>query len=462
MKVEEIIKQYTGKNVVPMPEMSDVWLQWYTGDVKDFHSYEDYNGVKKITCKRHTLNMGKKIAEDWANLLLNEKTSIACGSEKQQVALDQLLDSVNFREKGNEGVEKSFGLGNGAFVVGFDKNKEWLQFVNYQKVKVLTIEQDTVTECAFVNQGTDRAVIQIHIRGEIRDDKVILDNTKNYIIMTLKYKVKNGEITELEEKPQLLDTKTPERWFRMVRPNIANNIDINSPLGISVFANSLDALRGVDLGYDAYCEEMRIGKAKMFIDKKLTNYDENGEHLVFDVNQTGFYYLGGDTDNKQPLTIYSPQLRTEQIFAGINNTLNLLSAKCGFGENHYRFDGGSITTATQVVSENSEMFRSLKKHEILLEPVIIGICRALMYIHNTFIGDGFKFDLDDDLKVDFDDSIIEDKQTEMLNDRQDVASGLMSKVEYRMKHYNEDENTAKKAIEEIQANSGTINFFSEE
>ena len=273
----------------------------------------------------------------------------------------------------------------------------------------------------------------------------------------------NNTIGEMIGEPQAIDTGTKEKWFEMIRPNIANNIDINSPLGISIFANSIDALRGVDLAYDAYCEEMRIGKARMFIDKRLTNFDADGEYLVFDVNQTGFYYLGGDDNSKQPLTIYSPTLRTEQCFVGINNTLNLLSAKCGFGENHYRFDGGNISTATQVVSENAEMFRSLKKHEILLEPNIIGVCRTLMYISNTFGKYDFKFNLEDELKVVFDDSIIEDKQGEMAKDRLDVANGIMGKVEYRMKWYGEDEATARKKIEEANAEKGNElnNLFSE-
>ena len=36
-----------------------------------------------------------------------------------------------------------------------------------------------------------------------------------------------------------------------------------------------------------------------------------------------------------------------------------------------------------------------------------------------------------------------------MTDRQDVNMGVMSKVEYRMKWYNEDENTATQKIEEM-------------
>lgn len=49
------------------------WKSWYIGDVKGFHRYKVRNGTSMVRCKRYTLNMGKKIPEDWANLLMNEK-----------------------------------------------------------------------------------------------------------------------------------------------------------------------------------------------------------------------------------------------------------------------------------------------------------------------------------------------------------------------------------------------------
>lgn len=465
--INSIIKQYSGKDVIEMPALTDIWEQWYEGDVKNFHEYEIYNGVKKVeNCKRKTLNMAKKVAEDWANLLLNEKTNIVVGSENQQQALNDLLSSVYFWQKGNEGVEKTFALGNGAFVESVDDNKKiHLQFVNAKKVKPLTIEGDRITECAFVNTNTHTTIIQIHERGIYDDEnkKFIINPEKTYKVQTLIFekKNKNENIGELKSHT-IVDTKNNKAWFQMYKPNIANNVDINSPLGISIYANAIDSLQGVDLAFDGFCEEMRLGVARIFINKELTHYDESGEHLVFDVNEKGFYYLGADGD-KQPVTFYNPALRTDGYFNGINNSLNLLSSKCGLGANHYRFEENGINTATQVISEQSEKFKSKRKHEIILYDVLIDMSRALMQISNDFTNNNTKFDLNANIEVKFDDSIIEDKATEMLNARQDVASGLMSKVEYRMKFYGEDENTAKEKIKSIneERQSYTTNFFEE-
>ena len=46
----------------------------------------------------------------------------------------------------------------------------------------------------------------------------------------------------------------------------------------------------------------------------------------------------------------------------------------------------------------------------------------------------------------FKDSILVDDETERQNDRADVSLGAMQLWEYRMKHYAEDEETAKKMV----------------
>ena len=469
MTIESIIKEVTGKDVVALNDLTDLWLQYYKGNVDKFHQFSEYNGINNVERIRKTLNMPKKVCEDWANLLWNEKVETVVGDEKQQEKLLELQNKVNFWVKGNQGVELSFALGNGAYVENVDSDgNARLQFVTRNKIYPITFDQDKITECAFVNVNSKTTIIQMHIKGVLQEDKVLLDKNGNYFIITMTYEKKvndtSEDIGELIDE-SVFDTGSDLAWFQILKPNIANNLDINSPMGISIYANALDTLQGVDLAYDGFCEEMRLGRSRIFVNKKLIRRDENGETLTFDNNESGFYYGGEDDNgNAKPFEFYSPTLRTESYFNGINNALNLLSSKVGFGENHYRFDKGGVTTATQVISENSEMFRSLKKHEILLNEVIIGVCKALMYIHNNFTDDSFKFDLDANIEVKFDDSIIEDKETMKMTDRQDVNMGVMSKVEYRMKWYNEDEATAKQKLAEIEeANKSQMtNFFSEE
>lgn len=462
MDIAGVIKEVTGKEPIWLEDYTDLWLEWYKGDVLKFHHYKVYNGNEYVKQTRRTLNMAKQICEDWANLLLNEKTEIAMGDEKNQENMDRLLADIKFWSKGNKGVEESFALGQGAFVCGVDSNKKpKIQFVNRTKIYPITVEDEMVTECAFVNINGRNVVFQFH---------TINPYTKNYEIRTIKGEKKNNDLNMYIGSVDtgddvIFDTKSNIPWFIMMKPNISNNININSPMGISIYANSLDKLQGVDLAYDGFCNEMNIGKGRIFVDKNLTRIDKNGETRVFDNNDIAFYVYGdGTTENNKPLEFYNPTLRVNDFFTGVNRALSLLSSAVGFGENRYRFDGTGMTTATQVISENSEMFRTLKKHEIILTDTLIDIIKCLMYICNTF-GDGtYKFIEGTNIEIKFDDSIIEDKESEKASDRTDVNMGIMSKPEYRAKWYNEDLETAKINIQDIENDnqSKMANIFSEE
>ena len=323
------------------------------------------------------------------------------------------------------------------------------------------MEDDVVTECAFVNINGRDVVFQFH---------TINPDTKNYEIRTIRGIKQNNDLTmyigSIDTGDDVVfDTKSNIPWFIMYKPNISNNININSPMGISIYANSLDKLEGVDLAYDGFCTEMNIGKGRIFVDKSLTRIDQDGETRVFDNRDIAFYVYGdGTSENKEPLKFYNPTLRVNDFFTGVNRALSLLSSAVGFGENRYRFDGTGMTTATQIVSENSEMFRTLKKHEIILNDTLIDIMKCLMYICNTF-GDGtYKFIDNTNIEIKFDDSIIEDKESEKSSDRVDVNMDIMSKAEYRSKWYNEDIEKAQQTIDDISQNkqSNMANFFSEE
>ena len=97
------------------------------------------------------------------------------------------------------------------------------------------------------------------------------------------------------------------------------------------------------------------------------------------------------------------KIRAQEHELGINKALDLLSFKCGLGTGRYKFENGTAKTATEVISEKSDLFQSLKKHEIMLESAIKGLVNAISYLL------GGK---PTDVTIDFDDSIIEDKTSE--------------------------------------------------
>lgn len=453
-----------GYSTIPEAFYSKVaeWKSWYQGNVKGFHSYRVRNGESMVNCKRYSLGMGKKLCEDWANLLMNEKVQITLEGQKEQEFIDRVLTENNFTVKANEMQEMKSALGTVAYiprVIGQEINEGGeivpgnasgiiLDYVTIESIYPLAWQNGFISECAFssvvTRNGHDYLYLQIHHK----------DDGGSYIIDNRIYRYNNEMLSDerltnvkgFENIPPVVHTGNDKRQFVIDRLNIANNFNYLLPTGIAVYANAIDVLQGVDIAYDSYVNEFRLGKKRIMVKPSAAKYLD-GEP-VFDPSDVAFYVLPEDVSDGAIITPIDMTLRTAEHNTGIQDQLNILSSKCGFGETYYRFDGGSVATATQVISENSTMFRTIKKHEVILFSVIKELCRILLRLGNTAMNVG----LDENVKVsiDFDDSIIVDTESQRAQDRQDVNMGVMSVLEYRMKWYGEDEDTAKAALPKMQ------------
>lgn len=464
MNIFEVLKS-RGFSTVPENFYSyvDVWRSWYENDVKKFHTYKVFNGQKRVKCRRYSLGMAKKVSEDWANLLMNEKVAITLEGDKEQAFIDEIFRRNNFAVKANEMQEMKSALGTVAYVprvtnaavnvetgeINGNGAEIELDYVIADYILPLSWKNGYIYECAFGSVkvvGKEKFLyIALHR----------LNEHGTYDIENLLYRDDKGSLTEVnladvegfENVPPVVHTSEAQRMFVIDRLNIANNVDNSLPMGVAVFANAIDQLKGCDIAYDSYVNEFQLGKKRIIVKPQAVK-DFYTDEPYFDTDDVTFYVLPQDGDTNSIIQDVDMTLRTAEHNAGMQDMLNVLSSKCGFGENHYKYDNGSVSTATQIVSENSSMFRTLKKHEIILEDVIVELCRILLRMGNIYMGAGLNEEVE--ISIDFDDSIIEDKDTEFKRDQAMVAMGVMNLYEFRMKWMNEDEETAKAALPQME------------
>lgn len=453
-----------GYTTIPESFYSKVaeWKSWYQGNVKGFHNYRVRNGESMVNCKRYSLGMGKKLCEDWANLLMNEKVKITLEGQKEQEFIDKVLTENNFCVKANEMQEMKSALGTVAYVprvVGQEISESGeivpgnasglvLDYVTIENIYPLSWQNGYISECAFssavTRDGKDYVYLQIHRK----------EDNGNYVIENRIFNKRSEMLSEerlenvkgFEKVPTLVHTGSSKRQFVIDRLNIANNYNYLLPTGVSVYANAIDVMQGVDIAYDSYVNEFKLGKKRIMVKPSASKYLDG--RPVFDTNDVAFYVLPEDTGDGAIITPIDMTLRTAEHNTGIQDQLNILSSKCGFGETYYRFNGGSVATATQVISENSTMFRTIKKHEIILNGVLVELCRILLRLGNTAMNAGLNEDVE--ISIDFDDSIIESKETDFQRDMQMLNAGIMNDWEFRMRWFNEDEETAKAALPKMQ------------
>lgn len=463
MDIYSILKQQVGdRNIEKQNPALRIWKAWYRGKYRPFHNYYVTTGLGvKTRLEKATLGMAKAVSEAWADLLMNENTKIVL-PETDHEQMQEILDTNNFKYLMNDLIEKAYALGCGAVIVGVnnlsidgDGNSLGdgilkIQYIDAEKVYPLTFENGKCTECAFVSSSTNRTTISIHM---INDDGF-------YEIKNSYYK---GTGTQLiyEGEDDAFITYSTKPLFTLIKPAIANNFDVDNPLGISIYANAIDQLKSIDNIYDSLDNEFILGKKRLFLSTDLDRIDSEGNRTrdYFDPHDVLIYHIPQDEKGNNLISSQSDELRADAHVTALNGQLSTLSVKCGLGKGYFTFNGAEMrlaNTATEVMAKNADLFRTIKKHEKVLEQALKDIIEAIIFVCNNFTNIHFNDILRSEIKVLFDDSIFEDKESLKESDRKDVTLGALSLVEYRMKHYGETEEEAKAKIEIIKQEKGNV------
>lgn len=416
------------------------WKSWYTLQNNDFHRINFYNGRTNVKRNMYSLGMTKTVCEDWANLLMNEKTIVSLDTEEKTARLKEILNKNDFFVNANRLCEIAFALGTGAFVECVLDGEIRIDYVRAENIFPLEWDNKGIIDCAFassVTAGDDEFImLQIHRRKP--------DGT--YTISNRIILVSGDSYKEMELPDNIIsdfETQTATPFFQIIMPNIVNNYDLDSPMGISIFGNALDVLKEIDLIYDSFKIEIETGRRMVFLSSELFYPDENGiiRNAIQD-GETIFRYVRME---QEMIHDYTPSLRFSEIKDGLQFQLNLLSEKCGMGTNRYEFSRSGLKTATEVISEDSDLFQSLKKHEIILESALRGLVQALIMLDPS-LGSS-------EIVIKFDDSIIVDAEQQRRNWLEEVSAGLMSKEEFRQRQYGENEEEARARVADSFPNS---------
>ena len=431
----------------------DRWEQWYQGNVKDFHSYTIFNGTKHVSRTRAQLNMAKQGAEYWANLLWNNDCFITLDDERSQAQLDVITAQNDFTRRTNMLVEQAFALGTGAYVVYKTPEGNKIEYLPAGRIYPLEWDGDDCRSCAFANismgEGNKRTLyLMIHMRQPNGSYRIF----NEFFSMA----ETSDDLTKIPTPPGVLDSYRAEtKRFALVRPNIVNNADA-APMGVSIYGNSIDILKCLDLAFDGVKVSMELGRPRVAISASAAKFDPNTIDPVFDPNDIAFYQLEpiGNPEGKEIIQDLTTPYRAGEFELSLQRALTLYSQQIGLGDKAFRWDSVSrgAVTATQVIAENGSMLRTMEKHQDGLRSAITDVTRALLDVA------GIRYD--GKILIQFDDSATRDRAGERARFWQFVTAGLFPFWRYLMEFEGYSEQDAKDI--EAQAKSGEIDFPGEE
>lgn len=415
--------------------MMAIWKQWYRGSVNDFHFYsvKMVDGKTKLK-ERKTLNMPKKLCEDFSKLEWSEKVEIKLDTEE---STNKLLDILNSKENAFNVnfpifLEKEYALGTMATVEYIKDGRTIIDYIDGDVILPYKYTNSYIYGIVTVSrttEGTDnkKKYYTLLTYHEYENGKYMINNElylsreENTLGREVSFKEKYPNVKEYD----VIVTKHPR--FQVWKLPIANNFDTGSPLGISILANQLDKFKSIDIKYDSFNHEFSSGKRRVMIDKTavksdVTGVDENGAPVMvsyFDTDDDVYVAIKG-MDN-QPIKDINFDLRTQQHIDAINTELNYLSAGVGLGNQFYRFDGNGLKTATEVISQNSDTYRTMVHHRIPIYDCLYDLIAVICEMNNI----PYK-----EISINLDDSIIEDTDKIRQQALTEYNAGLISKSEY--------------------------------
>ena len=425
------------------------WLELFGGKTKQ-HNYTIYNGKK--LCKRtyKSLNIASQSCGDLSDFFFNEKLDITIDKEDVQEKLKECLEQNNFLANSNKLMQLVKALGTGAYVSYLEDKVLKINYINATNIVILEADKDGVQGVLFWSKRKVLNGTEFYINAHILEDN-------GYVIHNRKYLQKKDSSDyieeELDESIKTIETKSFIPKFAMLFTPEVNNLDINSPYGISCYANALDTIIALDRAYDSFDNEIAMGRKRVYVPTNAiqVNITESGETVpAFDENDVVFYAYPGKENDK--LVESSFDLRIEQLTQAIQGQLNLYTSKVGLGHNYYKFkDGQAYVNTDNILSSNSDVYRKIKKQENIITQAIT----QLLYGIAELIGIKEEFSV----SVFYDDSIIEDMEKTRLQAQSEYNSKLISKAQYYRDVYKlkEDEalEFANKMNEEIKSQTIT-------
>lgn len=367
--------------------------------------------------------------------------------------------------------ELEYGIALGGFVIkpypvlGVD-NKYRLEF-SYTKANnfypLSFSPEGKITEAAFV----DRIVTKDTIFSKLEYHK--LEGTTLTVINTA-YKSMNTDgqsyydnvdtlgtpiaLTDVPAWSSITPTVVIENidtllfaYFKMPQ---ANNIDLNSPLGVSGFSRAIDLIRNADEQYSNLLWEFQGGQLAVDVDRTALNSfkDSKGRvHEVLPKLQDRLFRRNLDLGEDNTYNVFSPQLRDSNIINGLNTILMHIEDSCDLSR-------GTLSEVTYSEARTATELKILKQRSFAanqdIQKELQCTLECVFNIMDKYC-DLYNIVPDGDFEVAYkwDDSIIVDKDAERQVDLIDVNNGLLSKVEYRMKWMGETEEQAREALRRI-------------
>ncbi len=385
-----------------------------------------------------SLRLEQGICREFANVCLNEMETSVSNEKLNKIYQDAIRDL-------NENLQS--GLALGSFII---------KPLGQNKVEYVTADRFIPVE--FDSRGRLINVVFMEVKREKEDsyyfrfeqhkldDMGLIISNKAYHSSdrsSIGRQVPLSSVAEWSKLPeQVIYPGVIKPDFGYYRNPIKNDID-GSFCGVSVFDSAVEIIKKTDVQFGRLDWEFESGERAVHVDmaalqaQPVINTAGKTKFTLPKLNKRLYRGLNLSAGNNEELyKEYSPEFRDESIINGLNTYLRRIEFNVSLSYGDLSDAQYVEKTATEIKTAKKRKYNMVTAIQKNLKDCLEDLVYALAF-YNALTKSGYEF------ICNFKDSILVDEETERQQDRQDVAMGVMSLWEYRMKWYGEDEETAK-------------------
>ncbi|SES18352.1 phage portal protein [Streptococcus gallolyticus] len=446
-------------------------LTYYQSKFNDVEYINSDGDVKRR--KLNHLPIARTAAKKIASLVYNEQAEITVDNKKVNEFLTQTLDNDRFNKNFERYLESALALGGLAMRPYVDGDNIRVAFVQAPVFLPLQSNTQDVSSAAILtktikSEGRKNVyytLVEFHEwvtadgseQGSTKDKsyyRITNELYKSDVSDTLGQHVNLSELyPDLEPVTLLKDLSRP--LFTYLKTPGMNNKDINSPLGLSIFDNAKTTIDFINRTYDEFMWEVKMGQRRVLVPEQMTQLKVQNEDGTitfkrrFETDQNVYMQLGGGDMDANSVKDLTTPIRSNDYITAISEGLKLFEMQIGVSAGMFTFDGRSMKTATEVVSENSDTYQMRNSIAALVEQSIKELCVSICELGKAV---GLYFGEIPELKdisVNLDDGVFTDRKAELTYWMQMVTAGFAPQRLGIQKTLNVTEEEAREYLAEI-------------
>ncbi len=235
-------------------------------------------------------------------------------------------------------------------------------------------------------------------------------------------------------------------WYKVAS---ANNIDVDSPLGASVFAKAVDVIREADLQYSRLLWEFEGSELAIDVDPTVLRpkKTEGGGVEMPKLNERLFRSVDADKGDRDLYEVFSPAIRDGSLLNGLNQLFIRIEDLTGLSRGTLSDANVDARTATELKIIKQRSYATIADNQAALETCLRDVIRAMDKYATAY---NLAPEGEYDVSFEWDDSILTDAEQQLQERLLLYNAGIIGKAELRQWYLGETQAQAENAIAAVQ------------